>query len=299
MKMCKFNVLVIAFFALVPFVAAVAQEAISDDRPIQQMAGVVSLEEQRSVIDSLMVDEFDDEDDYMPSDSLYGVWDNANLNPYKVSIDSIVDSFVVNCTEYIHPNDNVVTSEYGERWGRFHAGIDLRLRTGDSVKCAFNGKVRIARQSKRSRRKGYGYFVLVRHENGLETLYGHLSKVLVKPDQIVRAGEVIGLGGNTGRSTGPHLHFETRFMGNPINPRQLVDFDNHVILNDCYIVTKGESFKELKRYLNSPARYYTIRKGDNLGKIARRHRTTVGRICKLNRIKPTTTLRVGRRIRIS
>lgn len=294
--------LIMSIWAMFSASTAFAQESTSTDvaTDIPMMASSIALEEQKSVIDSLMTEEFEnEEDDYMPSDSLYGLWDNTMVNPYKVSIDSLVDSFVVNCTEYVHPNENVVTSDFGPRWGHFHAGIDLRLNTGDSVKCAFSGKVRIARANKNFRRKGYGYFVVVRHENGLETLYGHLSKVLVKPDQIVRAGEIIGLGGNTGRSTGPHLHFETRYLGNPINPRKLIDFDNYVILNDCYVISKKESFKEFNDYLHSPARYYTIRKGDNLGKIARKNHTSVSRLCKLNGIKSTTTLRVGRKIRVS
>ncbi|MCQ2218994.1 MAG: peptidoglycan DD-metalloendopeptidase family protein [Paludibacteraceae bacterium] len=294
------NIVIISIFAMLSSMTTHAQETEKIETDGKMIAGAVSFDDQKNLIDSLMVDEYeDDEDGYTPSDSLYGTWDNANLNPYRVSIDSICDSFTVKFTEYVHPDENVVTSEYGPRWGHFHAGIDIRLNTGDSVKCAFNGKVRIARANKAYRRKGYGYYVVVRHENGLETLYGHMSKVLVKPDQIVRAGDVLGLGGSTGRSTGPHLHFETRFMGNAINPREMIDFENYVILDDCYVITRKESFKELRDYINCPARFYTIKKGDTLGKIARRHHTTVSRLCKLNKIKSTTTLRLGKRIRVS
>jgi len=293
------NVVFISILTMLSSIAT-AQETKEDGSNKPMMASAISIEEQKLVIDSLLSEEFDEELEN-PSDSLYGnLWDNATLNPYQVSIDSIRDTFVIrHLDEYVHPIENVVTSEYGPRWGHFHAGIDIRLHTGDSIKCAFSGKVRIARANKAYRRKGYGYFVVVRHDNGLETLYGHISKVLVKPDQKVKAGDILGLGGSTGRSTGPHLHFETRFKGNPINPRQFVDFDNNVILCDEYHVTKEESFKELREYKRHPGRYYTIRKGDSLSRIAKRHHTTVNRICKLNRIKATAKLRPGKRIRVS
>ncbi len=225
-------------------------------------------------------------------------WDSTRVNPYRFPIDSIKDTFVVDCRGFYPPNINVVTSECGERWGRFHAGTDMRLAIGDSVHAAFYGKVRIARVG--SKKKGYGYFVLLQHANGLETLYGHLSKVLVSTNQDVKAGDVIGLGGNTGRSTGPHLHFEFRFLGNPINARNLLEItpDTMYMKSDTYTISKKGSFKEFYAYLHSPAQYYKIRQGDNLGKIARKYHTTVAKLCKLNRIKSTTILRVGRKIRV-
>lgn len=225
-------------------------------------------------------------------------WDSTRVNPYHFPIDSIKDTFVVDCRGFYPPNINVVTSECGERWGRFHAGTDMRLAIGDSIHAAFDGKVRITRVG--ARKKGYGYFVLIQHPNGLETLYAHMSKVLVHNNQDVKAGDVIGLGGNTGRSTGPHLHFEFRFLGNPINTRNLLEItpDTMYMKADTYTVSKKESFKEFYNYLHSPAQYYKIRQGDNLGRIARRYHTTVSRLCKLNHIKSTTILRVGRRLRV-
>ncbi|MCQ2209029.1 MAG: peptidoglycan DD-metalloendopeptidase family protein [Paludibacteraceae bacterium] len=225
-------------------------------------------------------------------------WDSTRVNPYHFPIDSIKDTFVVDCRGFYPPNINVVTSECGERWGRFHAGTDMRLAIGDSIHAAFDGKVRITRVG--ARKKGYGYFVLIQHPNGLETLYAHMSKILVHNNQDVKAGDVIGLGGNTGRSTGPHLHFEFRFLGNPINTRNLLEItpDTMYMKADTYTVSKKESFKEFYNYLHSPAQYYKIRQGDNLGRIARRYHTTVSRLCKLNHIKSTTILRVGRRLRV-
>ena len=120
------------------------------------------------------------------------------------------------------PCDGYVTSPYGyrRRFRRMHKGIDLKVQTGDTVYAAFNGKVRLTKYE----RRGYGYYVVIRHENELETVYGHLSKFLVEPDQYVKAGDPIALGGNTGRSFGSHLHFETRFMGYAINPSAIFDF---------------------------------------------------------------------------
>lgn len=238
--------------------------------------------------------------DSIPCDSMYhGIWDVTRVNPYRISIDSVPDSFMVDCRGFYPPNINVVTSECGERWGRFHAGTDMRLKIGDTIRSAFDGKVRITRSA--MRKKGYGYFVMIRHKNGLETLYGHLSKVLVNTNQEVKAGDVIGLGGNTGRSTGPHLHFEFRYLGNPINPRKILDISDSsmVVKADTYLVERKVSFKEFNDYLHSPIKYYKIKQGDNLGRIAKKYHTTVSRLCKLNKIKSTTILRVGRRIRVS
>lgn len=274
----------------------------------KQIAGVVGLEEQQVVMDSLLALEYDEEnEEEIPSDSLYGEWNNDVLNPYQIKLDSIRDSFVVeinDVNDYVHPTENMVTSEYGYRWGRLHAGIDIRVKVGDSIRCAFDGKVRITRVG--SRKKGYGYFVLVRHNNGLETLYAHLSKVLVQPNQEVKAGEVIALGGNTGRSTGPHLHFETRYQGHPMNPRNLIDFENYVVKSDKYMITKAESFKELKDILSHPRKYaqartrggvYRVKGGDTLGKIARKYHTTVKHLCRVNHLTQKSRLRIGQKIR--
>lgn len=134
-----------------------------------------------------------------------------------------------------------INSQFGRRWGKQHEGLDIKVYTGDTIRSAFDGKVRIVGWNGR----GYGYYIVIRHPNGLETLYGHLSRQLVREDQIVRAGEVIGLGGNTGRSSGSHLHFETRLLGQPINPALLFDFPNQDVTGDFYTlqnrtITKGD-----------------------------------------------------------
>ncbi len=294
----------LAILVLLAFSLGTANAQLSLLKKIENSSGNnliaknVSIKEQQMLIDSLISidEEFEEFEDEYPADYLYGgEWDNSKLNPYQVKITSLPDSFVIRCSEFFPPIENVITSEYGPRWGRFHAGIDFRVKVGDSIRSAFDGKIRITKTGK----KGYGYYVVVRHDNGLETLYGHLSKILVKPDQIVKAGEIIALGGNTGRSTGPHLHFETRFLGNAFNPKKMIDFENFVVFNDTYTIKKQETFDELTSYLNNPARYYKVKSGDTLGKIARNNRTTVAKLQKLNKLKSPSAIRIGQRIRIS
>ena len=263
-----------------------------------------------------------------PSDALYSSdWNNMNLNPYKMEIP---DSFKIYVSDFQAPVINRVTSEYGPRWGRFHAGIDLALTVGDSVRAAFDGEVRI---SHKFNKNGYGWYVVIRHDNGLETLYGHLKKPLVEDNQHVNAGDVIGLGGNTGRSTGPHLHFETRFLGMPMNPRNIIDFDESVIIDDTYVISKDSSFVEWNDFHANYVRtkggkyvkrrsagkgkkqmafmkngasavrpssngYHRVKNGDTLYGIARANNTTVANICKMNKMSESSTLKLGTVIRV-
>ncbi|MDR0419249.1 MAG: M23 family metallopeptidase, partial [Prevotellaceae bacterium] len=155
----------------------------------------------------------------IPAEHIYDCWNNHEVNPYKVRLTDTPDTFLIDMSGYCHPTHNVVTSNFGFRRWRYHYGIDLRVRIGDSIKCAFDGKVRIAKRG-----KAYGNYVVVRHYNGLETTYAHMSKLLVNVNDEIKAGELVGWGGNTGRSTGPHLHFEMRYLGIPVNPKDFVDF---------------------------------------------------------------------------
>jgi murein DD-endopeptidase MepM/ murein hydrolase activator NlpD len=243
-------------------------------------------------------DDFADIDDFENFDEIsfnapYNSWSNTAVNPYNINLLHSKDTFQVNVNGYVHPLDKVqrVTSRFGPRRTRYHYGIDLKLEVGDTIRSSFDGMVRIAKMG-----RGYGYYVLVRHFNGLETIYGHLSKILVDTEQMVKAGEPIGLGGNTGRSTGPHLHYEVRYLGNAINPELLICFDDLTIKNPEFLVS-AETFRyklDADRMQN-----YTVRRGDTLSTIARRQGTTVRNICRLNKITPNTTLRVGRVLRIS
>ena len=152
----------------------------------------------------------------------------------------------IDVTGYVAPIKGKLVSAFGyrPRFGRMHRGVDLDLNVGDTIVAAFDGRVRITKFE----RRGYGYYVVLRHDNGLETVYGHLSRFLVKPDQYVKAGQPIALGGNTGRSTGPHLHFETRFMGIALNPASIIDFENYVTHKDVYTFDKQSSEKANKQY---------------------------------------------------
>ena len=227
-------------------------------------------------------------------------WDTNAMDPYGVSFNSLPDKvtlwLVDNPTDFCCPTQVKVFSKFGVRHGRRHQGADLPLKTGDPVRAAFAGKVRISEYS-----RGYGNLVVIRHENGLETAYGHLSKREVEVGQWVDAGTEIGLGGSTGRASGPHLHFEFRYLGNPINPRKLLEMkeDSVYAKADTYLIERKSTFSEYYAFLHSPARYHKVRQGDNLGRIARKYHTTVARLCKLNHIKSTTILRVGRRLRVS
>ncbi len=246
-------------------------------------------------------------------------WDSGSVNCYKDV--EVPQTALIDVSKYSMPHPGYVTSPYGyrRRFRRMHKGIDLKAFTGDTVRAAFDGKIRITKYE----RRGYGYYVVIRHTNDLETVYGHLSKFLVEPDQIVRAGDPIGLAGNTGRSFGSHLHFETRYMGYAINPAAIFDFPNQTTHTDQYTFDKN-TYKEARNYSASENRtyeakfraenkdkyvaaskssggsssYYTVRKGDSLSKIASRNGTSVRRICSLNGIKSTATIRPGQRLKI-
>ena len=239
-----------------------------------------------------------------PADELYGSnWENRWVDPFRGTAKvNFPDSFAIDCSSFVYPIaiDSMarITSKYGPRRRRMHKGIDLKVLKGDTIRAAFNGKVRI----KAFERRGYGYYVVLRHPNGLETIYGHLSKILVEENQIVRAGETIGLGGNTGRSTGSHLHFETRFLGQAINPAEIIDFENGVPHQDTYVFHNVKiNGRRSNIYTSSSDRlvYHRVKSGDTLGKIARIYGTSVNELCRLNGLKSTSVLRIGQSIRCS
>jgi murein DD-endopeptidase MepM/ murein hydrolase activator NlpD len=168
-----------------------------------------------------------------PADELYqSQWDNRYVNPFRKHPVILPASYEIDCSSFVLPVKKAsISSRFGHRRRRMHNGIDLRVATGDTVRVAFDGKVRI----RGFERRGYGHYVVIRHPNGLETLYAHLSQVFVNENDIVRAGAPIALGGRTGRATGSHLHFETRFMGQALNPEDLIDFENGVPHDDIYV----------------------------------------------------------------
>ena len=244
-------------------------------------------------------------------------WNTSYADPYRIAWDSLPSHnpimLVDSLSHYACPYQGKVNprGKFGPRRGRRHQGVDLPLATGTPIYATFNGKVRVS-----STMKGYGNIVIVRHENGLETFYGHLSKRNVESGDWVNAGDVIGLGGNTGRSTGPHLHFETRFMGYAINPSAIFDFENQTVRGDEYAFSKktyenapGYNSKRSYARRSSASRSnnykqggskatYKIRKGDNLGKIAARHGTTVAALCRLNGISKNSKIQAGKVLRV-
>lgn len=248
-----------------------------------------------------------------PSESLYEEWDNK----YAHKATALPDSFLIDLRGFHMPTDNkVVTSNFGARWGRQHKGIDVKVYIGDTIRAAFDGKIRIVRYEAR----GYGKYVVIRHHNGLETIYGHMSAWLVQENQDVKAGDPIGLGGNTGRSTGSHLHFETRLCGVALNPALMFDFRNQDVVDDFYMFRSNSHDRESlaankvrgvqgKHYGDSedielttaaPAatyskdvRFHKVVRGETLASIARKRGTTVDEICKLNRIGKNIRLMPG------
>jgi len=235
-----------------------------------------------------------------PALDIYPNWNNQFVNSYG-STAIIPENYEIDLTDFAMPTTNTrITSPFGPRWRRMHNGIDVKVQIGDTIVSAFDGKVRIVKFE----RRGYGNYVVIRHDNGLETVYGHLSKHLVKENQLVKAGEPIGLGGNTGRSTGSHLHFEIRFLGIPINPALMFDFERQDIVADSYTFKKGgksNSGGSSKTNLanNGNIKYHKVKSGDTLSKIAKQQGVSIDALCKLNGIKRTTTLRIGQVLRCS
>ena len=257
-----------------------------------------------------------------PSADLYANWDNK----YAHRATELPETYKIDLRHFTMPTTSrVITSNFGSRWGRQHKGLDIKVYIGDTIRAAFSGKVRIVRYEA----GGYGKYIVIRHPNGLETIYGHLSKQLVEENQEVRSGEVIGLGGNTGRSTGSHLHFETRLCGVALNPALMFDFRAQDVTGDYYAFNKetydnestnatrlrgkqdsstyastnsSDDYATNKRTtsgLTDQISYHKVKKGETLERIAKKRGVTVEQICKLNHITKTMRLRPGQILRYS
>ncbi len=250
-------------------------------------------------------------DDIEPEPDIYTEgWNSKRVNPFKES--DVPNTMVIDVTGYYMPCPGQVTSNYGyrARFGRMHKGIDLAIHSNDTIYAAFDGKVRLTAYE----RKGYGNYVIIRHPNGLETVYGHLNKTLVKPEDVVKAGQPIALGGSTGRSTGPHLHFETRYMGYAINPAAIFDFANHTTHTDTYTFTKssytksrnyapsrnlaqGETQNPYKKGKTSKSTY-KVKRGDTLSSIAKSYGMSATTLRKLNRLGNSDKIRSGQILKL-
>ena len=264
------------------------------------------------------------ENTHTPAAQIYGdEWDNR----YAHRATELPDSFVINLRHFCMPTPSrVITSDFGSRWGRQHKGLDIKVYIGDTIRAAFSGKVRIVRYEA----GGYGKYIVIRHPNGLETIYGHLSEQLVTENQVVRAGEIIGLGGNTGRSTGSHLHFETRLCGVALNPALMFDFRNQDVTGDYFVynvntyeelsaeatrlrgkignggytrdlVQNGELGTYNKKHSsdNEDLLYHKVKSGETIASIAKLRGVTVEKICSLNHLSANSRVRPGMILRYS
>ena len=304
-----------------------AQDRLADIAPIdRKMRAIDSIElvrmSEREAIADLQ----------SPAAALYPSWDNEYTRTYGVTLPS---EYRIDLRNFCMPCDSrMVTSHYGYRrsFRRQHYGTDIKVFVGDTIRAAFSGKVRVVAFE----RYGYGNYVIIRHPNGLETVYGHMSRHLCKPNQIVRAGDVIGLGGSTGRSTGSHLHFETRFLGQFIDPERLFDFEAQDVKGDYYLFrssgrgtmlaatdnvvggeeemdeetanaliakqNESEAFqqKRIQQIKAKPrTRVHKVKSGETLSTIARKCGTTVDKLCRLNHIKRNAVLRPGQILKYS
>lgn len=300
-----------------------------------QLASMAPIDRKMRAIDSVSIVRLMQQEEVyqMPASALYPSWDNEYIRNYGVALPK---EYRIDLRGFHMPTDSrLVTSHFGyrPRFRRQHYGTDIKVYVGDTIRAAFDGKVRVVKYEG----KGYGKYIIIRHPNGLETLYGHMSKHLVKEDQPVKAGEPIGLGGNTGRSYGSHLHFETRFLGHFIDPEKVFDFAAQDVLGDFYMfrssgagtilaahdIVGGEeemspeqaaqlaaqekqeesrAFQEERKaevQARSRAQIHKVKKGESLYTIARKHGVTVDKLCRMNNISKRTTLRPGQILKYS
>ncbi len=255
--------------------------------------------------------------EYSASD-IYGEFDTENIHYTKFKVESLKDSIKTivlndkNSCGYVPPVLGKINCPFGRCRRYFHYGMDLHLQTGDAVGAAFDGKVRIAKKS-----KSYGNVVVIRHSNGLETYYAHLSKLNVQVGQEVSAGDIIGLGGNTGWSHGSHLHFEVRYLGQPINPADIISFDEHKLVSDTLMLSKKTFSYAAKNYNKGLAKnynsktnvvnqnagkltgnVYVVKQGDSLYIIARKYGTSVSVLCQKNGLSTNSVLHLGQKLKI-
>ena len=300
-----FAITAIMTLATIP---ATAQDLLARQAPVDKKMKAVDTLALRNIVQR--------EQNEAPSAQLYKEWNNR----YAHRATELPDSFNINLRHFCMPTTSrIITSNFGSRWGRMHKGLDIKVYIGDTIRAAFDGKVRIVRYEA----GGYGNYVVIRHHNGLETIYGHMSKQLVNEDETVHAGDPIGLGGNTGRSTGSHLHFETRLCGVALNPALMFDFKNQDVTGDNYLFRRSTYDREsliatrnrgknddMASASNSESkvgdniesgevRYHKVARGETLSSIARKRGTTIEQICKLNHISKSQRVKPGQILRYS
>ena len=296
---------ILGIFTLAPITSS-AQDLIARQAPIDRKLKIADSVALQRLIERQNHFELQGESVY-PEE-----WNNLFTRNYNVEIP---DSFRIDLRGFCMPTPSRrITSNFGYRpaFRRQHEGLDIKVYIGDTIRAAFDGKVRIVKYD----RGGYGKYILIRHPNGLETLYGHLSKQIVEEDQEVKAGDPIGLGGNTGRSFGSHLHFETRFLGKPLNPVLMFDFPNQDVTSDFYVFRK-DTYREESRMAsrntnsqkndteeNKPdvgntfsGHFYKVKAGETLSSISDKLGLTVDQLCQTNRINKKSKIRPGQVLR--
>ncbi|MCA0233669.1 MAG: peptidoglycan DD-metalloendopeptidase family protein [Bacteroidetes bacterium] len=259
------------------------------------------------IIDSVQVG-----DDWVQVADYFAIWDSRTIDPYNLNPLEFEENISLRLFDpgkgrfWNLPTSEVkVTSQFGPRWGRWHEGMDLDLNTGDPVYSTYDGIVRVTAYDG----NGYGRFVLVRHYNGLETLYGHLSKITVEVGQLIKAGDMLGLGGNTGRSFGDHLHYENRYEGNPFSPAWIWDFPGQTIRNERFVLTSkvwdhlrgGRSIDsefDISKAKVKRTVLHRVRRGETLDTIASKYGMSTSELAQKNHLRLTARLKIGQRLRV-
>lgn len=239
---------------------------------------------------------------YIPANEWYNHWDTSVVHYYgPATVEMFANKalklvYDKNCDFFFPVPNGRITSQYGPRGrrGRMHKGVDIDLETGDPVYAAFDGMVRFSQYN-----SSYGNLVILRHPNGLETYYAHMSRLDVKPGDYVSAGDKLGLGGNTGRSFGSHLHFEIRFLGQAINPSIIIDYNKKELAVTEFIPYKYGKGKDASVFkaMGSLEKYHMVRPGDDLHRIAEMYCVPVTTLMSLNNISENASLLIDTKIR--
>lgn len=295
--------LILTAFSLVCLHVA-AQDMLSMQAPIDRRHKAVDTLALNRIVRKPLVEN--------PSADLYTSWNTTSVHCY--ANEALPESYRIDLRGFTMPTPSrKINSKFGYRpsFRRFHKGLDIKVYVGDTIKSAFDGRVRIVAYD----RNGYGNYVVIRHDNGLETIYGHLSRHLVKTDQLVRSGQPIGLGGNTGMSTGSHLHFETRLLGEAIDPALLFDFENQDVTGDFYVFRRSgkssrtpilaentasqettatpQTSEPAKQSQRSGGHYYKVKKGETLYSISRKLNVPLQKLRSANHLSEKSRIRPG------
>ena len=288
MRVKRFFIYILSFaFCALSLTEIKAQALIAEEVTVQRQMEAVEAVALRHMLLN--------EANTVPSAHMYPEWTNTRVHFNH----ALPDSFRIDLRGFVMPTTNTkITDKFGyrPRRRRVHNGIDVQVERGDTIYAAFDGKIRITAYQ----RRGYGHYVVIRHHNGIETLYAHLSKKLVEMNENVKAGDPIGIGGNTGRSSGPHLHFETLLLGKCLDPALLFDFKNQDVTGDSYLYRRpGSKYVEngVVKIAGPEKKYHKVKQGETIGKIAKKYGVEQEMIFKLNKLNSRSIIRPGQTLR--